>query len=148
MYPDFTTINTISIPMDAMYLHARTLYTIADTTFIPMGVMYLHARTFIGLLFPWVQKISACKKVFYTHWYHFYSHVCDVFTCKNVPYTGSYIFCSLGYNVRAWNLFGASVAKLVLWQLMILLPCKAIKFYFIANSGNSYRDRHSPFQNF
>ena len=26
-------------------------------------------------------------------------------------------------NVSAWNLFLASVAKLVLWQLMILLPC-------------------------
>ena len=47
--PDFTTINTISLPMDAMYLHARTFSTISDTTFIPMGVMYLHARMFCTL---------------------------------------------------------------------------------------------------
>ena len=38
----------------------------------------------IRLLFPWVQCIYTCKNIFYTSWYHFYSHGCDVFTCKNV----------------------------------------------------------------
>ena len=37
--------------------------------------------------------------------------------------TLTHIFYSHDCNVRAWNLFWASVAKLVLWQLMILLPC-------------------------
>ena len=36
------------------------------------------------------------------------------------------VFYSHGCNVRAWNLFWASVAKLVLWQLIILLPCTLI----------------------
>ena len=35
----------------------------------------------------------------------------------------SYVYCSHGCNVRAWNLSWASVAKPVLWQLMILWPC-------------------------
>ena len=48
---------------------------------------------------------------------------CDVFPCKNVMYTGSYVFYFHGCNVRAWNMFWGSVAKPVLWQLMILLPC-------------------------
>ena len=34
-----------------------------------------------------------------------------------------YVLYSHGCNVRAWNLFWACVAKLVLWQLIILLPC-------------------------
>ena len=33
-----------------------------------------------------------------------------------------FFFCVTRCNVRAWNLFWASVAKPVLWQLMILLP--------------------------
>ena len=44
--------------------------------------MYLHARTF-----------------FYSRWYHFYTHGCGVFACKNVLYTCSYIFYSHGCNV-------------------------------------------------
>ena len=44
--PNFTTTDTISIPVGAMYLHARTFCTLTDMTFIPMGVMYLHARRF------------------------------------------------------------------------------------------------------
>ena len=35
----------------------------------------------------------------------------------------SYVFYSHGCNNWAWNLFWASVAKPVLWHLMILLPC-------------------------
>ena len=37
------------VPMGAMYLHARTFFTLTDTTSIPMGVMYLHARMFCTL---------------------------------------------------------------------------------------------------
>ena len=48
---------------------------------------------------------------------------CDVFTCNNVLYTHTYVFYSQGCDVRAWNLFWASVAELGLWQLMDLLPC-------------------------
>ena len=33
--------------------------------------------------------VFTCKNIFYTHWYHFYSHGCYVFTCKNVLYTRS-----------------------------------------------------------
>ena len=55
--------------------------------------------------------------------YNLYTRGCAVFICKNVLCTHSYIFYSHGCNVRAWNLFSASVAKLVLWQLTILLPC-------------------------
>ena len=36
-------------PMGAMYLHARTFWTLAHTTSIPVGVMYLHARMFCTL---------------------------------------------------------------------------------------------------
>ena len=46
--------------------------------------------------------VFTCKNVFYTHWYHFYIHGCDVFTCKNVLYTRSYIFFSHGHG---WNVF-------------------------------------------
>ena len=35
--------------MLAMYLHARTFFTLADTISIPMGAMYLHARMFCTL---------------------------------------------------------------------------------------------------
>ena len=37
---------TTFIPTGAMYLHARTFFTLADTTSISVGVMYLHARMF------------------------------------------------------------------------------------------------------
>ena len=56
---------------------------------------------------------------------------CDVFTCKNILYTRSYVFYFHGCNVIAWNLFWASVAKPVLWQLMILLPCTLAHTSFI-----------------
>ena len=66
-----TTTDTISIPVGAMYQHARMFgvlahtssipmgainfnmqecfFTLADTTFIPMHVIYLHARMFCTL---------------------------------------------------------------------------------------------------
>ena len=72
-------------------------------------------------------NVLICKNVFYTRCYHFYSHGCDVFTSKNVLYTSSYVFYSHVCNVRVWNLFWASVAKPVLWQLMILLPVHLLR---------------------
>ena len=70
----------------------------------------------------------------YTPSYVFYSHGCNKFLHARtllsflhslIPllFKCSYIFYSYGCNFRARNLFWASVAKLVLWQLMILLPC-------------------------
>ena len=41
-----TTTDMISIPMGAMYLHARTFCTFAHTTSIPVGAMYLHSKAF------------------------------------------------------------------------------------------------------
>ena len=66
--------------------------------------------------------VFTCKNIFYTRWYHVYSHGCDVFTyihecsvhllirlqfpwvqciytCKNIFYTGWYHFCSHGCDV-------------------------------------------------
>ena len=59
----------------------------------------------------------------------------DVFTCKNVLCACSYVFYSHGCNVRGWNLFWANVAKPVLWQLMILLPCTLAPHYLRGGSG-------------
>ena len=70
-----TTTDTISIPVGEMYLHARMFCVLAHTSSIPMGA--------INFYMQW------CKDVFYTGWYHFYSHVWDVFTYKNVLYTRS-----------------------------------------------------------
>ena len=87
--------------------------------------------------------VLTCKNALCTRSCVFYSHGCNkflyagifftldttsipifvmYFVCKNVLYTHWYTFYAHGCNVRAWNLFWASVAKLVLWQLMILLP--------------------------
>ena len=65
-----TTINTISIPVGEMYLHERMFFALAHTSSITIGAInfYMQER-------------------FYTRSYHFYSHVCDVFICKNVLYT-------------------------------------------------------------
>ena len=88
--------------------------------------IYMHecsVHSLIRLVFPWMRWISTCMNVFYICWYNFYTHESDVFTGKNVLYTLSYVFYSYGCNVRAWNLIWVSVAKPVLWQLIILLPC-------------------------
>ena len=122
----------------------------------------------------------------YNHWYNLYTRGWDVFTCKNVLCTCSYVFhshgcnkflhariCftladttsiimfvmylharmfrtlapyvfySHGCNVRAWNLFWASVAKPVLWQLMILLHCTLTHMYSIPMGAiNFYMQEH------
>ena len=68
-------------------------------------------------------RVFTCGYDLYNHRYNLYTCGWDVFTCKNVLCIRSYVFYSHRCNARAWNLFWASVAKLVLWQLMILLPC-------------------------
>ena len=102
-----TNTDTISIPVCAMYLHARMFCALAHISSTPMGAInfYIQERFF-----------TLTDTTFNTHWY-------DVFAFKNVLYTRSYVFYSYGGNVRASNLFWACVAKLVLWQLMILLLC-------------------------
>ena len=67
---------------------------------------FLHARTFFIL----ADTTSILMFMMYLHSRMF---------CTLAPY----IFSSYGCNVRVWNLFWASVAKPVLWQLTILLPC-------------------------
>ena len=93
-----------------------------------MNVIYKSVEICLLISQPSIQSLShecdlfTCTKVLYNCWYDFYTNWCDVFASKNVLYTCSYVFFSHGCNVRAWNLFWASVAKPVLWQLMILLP--------------------------
>ena len=95
------------------FLHATMICTTTDTISISVGEMYLHATMFCALAHMSFILLGAInfymQEFFYSCWYHFYS---------KAP-----VFYSHGCNVRAWNLFWASVAKLVLWQLIILLPC-------------------------
>ena len=52
-------VHTSSIPMGAINFYINNVLTLTDTTFIPMFVMFVHARMFCtlshSLLFPWVQ---------------------------------------------------------------------------------------------
>ena len=84
-----------------------------DTISIPLGEMYLHGRMFCALAH--MSSITMGAINFYMQERFLDSLIPLLFKC-------SYDFYSHGCNVRAWNLFWASVAKLVLWQLMILLP--------------------------
>ena len=70
----------IPIPVGEMYLHARMFYALAHMLSIPMGSINFYMQ-----------------ELFYTQ-YYFYTHVCDVFTCKNVLYTHPYVFYSHGCN--------------------------------------------------
>ena len=97
-----------------MYLHARTFCALTHTP-IPMGAINFYMR----------------KSVFYTHWYHFYYHVCNVFSCKNVLYTLSYVFYSHGCNVKGWNLFLIQCSQtgfVTVDELIALYTCSYI-FY-------------------
>ena len=69
---------SVQPPIQSLYPWVRCIY-----------MQECSVHLLICLLFPWVQQISTFKNVFNTRWYHFYSHVCDVFTCKNVLYTRS-----------------------------------------------------------
>ena len=126
----------------------------------------LYTRS-VGLLFPWVQcqtlkpVLSQCCQTsfvtvddfiaLYTPSYVFYSHGCKKFlhartffyTLIPLLFKCSYVFYSHGCNVRAWNLFWASVAKPVLRQLMILLSCTlAHTFYIPMGAINLYIQEH------
>ena len=117
-----TTTEKISILMGEMYLHARMFCALAHTSSIPMGLVNFYMQehflhSLIRLLYP-------CLRYIYLQECSVHSPLCLLFP-----------WC----NVRAWNLFWASVVKPVLWQLMILLPCilahkssipmGALKFY-------------------
>ena len=99
---------SVQLPIQSLYPWVRCIYmfcTLARTSSIPMyAINFYMQEHFLPSLIQ------------------LFTHVCDVFTCKNVLYTRMYIFYSHGRKVRAWNLIWASVAKPVLWQL-ILLPC-------------------------
>ena len=102
-----TTTNTISIPLGEMYLHVRMFCAFAHMSSIPMGAItfYMQER-----FFALADITSILKFAMYLHARMF----CTL---------ALYVFYSHGCYVRTWNLFWASVAKPVLWQLMILLPC-------------------------
>ena len=93
--------NATFITMGAIYLHARTFFTLADTTSIPMGALYLHARTFwtpahmisisVGTMYlharmSWTlaHMTSIAVEAMYLHARTLYTCGCNVFTCKNV----------------------------------------------------------------
>ena len=102
-----TITDTISIPVGAMYLHARMYCALAHMSSIPMGAINFYMQepflhSLIPLLFPclWCTYVQECSV-------HLLVHLLF-----------PWVQC-----LRAWNLFWASVTKPVLWQLMILLPC-------------------------
>ena len=101
-----TTINTISILLGEMYLHARMFCALAHTSSISMGAINFNTQEHFTL----ADTTSILMFAMYLHARMF---------CTLAPY----VFYSHGCNVRAWNLFWASVAKPVLWQLVRLLPC-------------------------
>ena len=52
--------------MGAMYLHARTFFTLAHTSFIPMGAMYLYMQErFLHLLIRSILFIPIAGTNFY-----------------------------------------------------------------------------------
>ena len=96
-----------------LYTHGWDVFTSKNVLCTRSYVFYshgynkfLHTRTFFAL----ADTTSILMFVMYLHARMY---------CTLAPY----IFYSHGWNVRAWNLFWASVAKPVLWQLTILLPC-------------------------
>ena len=61
--------------MGEMYLHAKMFCTLTHMSSIPMDAINFYMK----------ERIK----------YDFYTHVCDVFTCKNVLYTRPYVFYSM-----------------------------------------------------
>ena len=102
-----TTTDTISIPLGEMYLHARMFCALAHMSSIPTcAINFYMQERFLHSLIPLLFPCLWC----------FYMQECPVQSLhmSSIP---------MGANVRAWNLFWASVAKLVSWKLTILLPC-------------------------
>ena len=104
--------------------------------------------------------LFTCKNVLCTRSYVFYFHGCNKYLHARSFFTLTdtnsilmfamylyatmfctltpYVFYSHECNVRAWNLFWAGVAKLVLWQLMILLPCMLPRMSSICMGGINF----------
>ena len=127
----FTLADTTSILMFAMYLHARMFCTLAPYVFYLDGCNVRAWNLFwasvakpaqweliilLPCTFPHTYSIPMGVINFYMQERFLHSLIPLLFQC-------SYVFYSHGCNVRAWNLFSASVAKPVLWELMILFPC-------------------------
>ena len=116
------------------FLPASMICTTIDAISIPVGEMYLHARMFCALAHTYSIPMSAIN--FYMQERFSHSLIPLLFKCL-------YVFYSHGCNVRAWNLFWASVAKPVLWQLMILLLCTLAHRSFIPMDAiNFYMQEH------
>ena len=90
------------MPMGVMYLHARTFFTIADTTSIPIGAMYFYARLFWTLAYmsciPMGAMYFTCKNILYTCSYDFYTLGCDVFHARTLCTFSDTIL----YRYRLW----------------------------------------------
>ena len=87
------TCYTTFIRMGVMYLHGRTFCTLTDTISIQIGAMYLQASSVpIGVMRLHARRYCTLIDTISVHW-------CNVFTCKNVPYTGWYNLCTHWYNV-------------------------------------------------
>ena len=102
--------DTISIPVGEMYLHARMFRALAQTSSIPMGAINFYMQE---CFFTLADTTHILMFGMYLHARMF---------CTLAPY----IFYSHRCNVRVQpgcDLFWASVANSVLWQLMNLLPC-------------------------
>ena len=123
----FTLADTTSILMFAMYLHARMFCTLALYIFYShlcnvrawASVAKLVLWQLMNLLpctLPHMSSIPMGAIIFYMQERFLHLLIPLLFKC-------SYVFYSHGCNVRASNLFWASVAKPVLQQLMILLLC-------------------------
>ena len=145
-----TTTDKISIPVGEMYFHAKMFCTLTHTSSILMdainfymqerfqhspirlvftckNAMYLPARMFCTLVFMSSNPMDAIN--FYMRERFLHSLIQLLYPCLWCIYLQE---CSVHSPLcllfpwgqcRAWNLFWASVAKLVLWQLIILLPC-------------------------
>ena len=127
-----------------LYNHRYNLYTLGWDVFMCKNILYTR---YVCLLFPWVQcqslkpVLSQCSQTrFVTVMIlllctlpHMYSipmgainfYLQERFLHLQIPllFPSVYVFYSHGCNVRAWNLFWASVAKPDSWELIILLPC-------------------------
>ena len=126
----FTLADTTSILMFAIYLHAKMFCVLALYLFYSHGCNVIAWNLFwasvakpvlwqlilLPCILPHMSSIPMSAINFYMQECFLHSLIPLLFKCL-------YIFYSHMCNVRAWNLFWASVAKLVLWQLMILLPC-------------------------
>ena len=125
-----TTTDTISITRVRSFyiIHARMLCALAHTSSVQTGAInfhmlerFLHSLSLIPLLFSCLRCI--------------YMQECSV----HLLHTSS---IHMGV-LAAWNLFWASLAKLVLWQLMILLPCTLPHMYSIPMGAiNFYMQEH------